>query len=144
MNPDKLFLICNNLALAGWLLMVVAPRWKWTFSIIVSGAVILLLSAVYLTLIVLYFGEGEGNFSSLDGVMKLFENREAVLAGWVHYLAFDMFVGTWIVSNSQKLGIKHWWIVPCLFFTFMLGPIGLILYFSIRAVHTKKILHENF
>lgn len=144
MNPDKLFLICNNLALAGWLLMVVAPRWKWTFSIIVSGAVILLLSAVYLTLIVLYFGEGEGNFSSLDGVMKLFENREAVLAGWVHYLAFDMFVGTWIVSNSQKLGIKHWWIVPCLFFTFMLGPIGLILYFSIRAIHTKKILHENF
>ncbi|MBL7843199.1 MAG: DUF4281 domain-containing protein [Cyclobacteriaceae bacterium] len=144
MNPDKLFLICNNLALAGWLLMVVAPRWKWTFSIIVSGAVILLLSAVYLTLIVLYFGEGEGNFSSLDGVMKLFENREAVLAGWVHYLAFDMFVGTWIVSNSQKLGIKHWWIVPCLFFTFMLGPIGLILYFSVRAVHTKKILHENF
>ncbi|MBX2955358.1 MAG: DUF4281 domain-containing protein [Cyclobacteriaceae bacterium] len=144
MNPDKLFLICNNLALAGWLLMVVAPRWKWTFSIIVSGAVILLLSAVYLTLIVLYFGEGEGNFSSLDGVMTLFENREAVLAGWVHYLAFDMFVGTWIVSNSQKLGIKHWWIVPCLFFTFMLGPIGLILYFSVRAVHTKKILHENF
>ncbi len=144
MNADQIFLICNNLALLGWLLMVVAPRWKWTFNIIVSGVVILLLSAIYLTLIILYFGEGEGNFSSLDGVMKLFENREAVLAGWVHYLAFDMFAGTWILSNSHKLGIKHWWIIPCLFFTFMFGPIGLILYFIVRSIHTKKILHENF
>lgn len=144
MNADQIFLLCNNLALAGWILMVVAPRWKWTFNIIITGGIIILLSAIYLTLIVLYFGKAGGNFSSLSGVMKLFENREAVLAGWVHYLAFDMFVGTWMLSNSQKLGIRHWWIIPCLFFTFMLGPIGLILYFVVRAIHTKKILHENF
>jgi hypothetical protein len=76
--------------------------------------------------------------------MKLFENKEAVLAGWVHYLAFDLFVGTWIVSNSQKLNIRHLYILPCLFFTFMLGPIGLLMYFIVRAALTKQWMHENF
>ncbi|MBX2963505.1 MAG: DUF4281 domain-containing protein [Cyclobacteriaceae bacterium] len=144
MTIDNLFLVCNNVALLGWLLLLFAPRWRWTSRIILSGAMALLLGAVYLTLIALYFGRAEGSFGSLNGVMKLFENKEAVMAGWVHYLAFDLFVGTWIVSNSQKLGIKHGWIIPCLFFTFMFGPIGLILYYFVRAMHTKKVLHENF
>jgi hypothetical protein len=144
MNADQLFSLCNLIALVGWLFMALAPRWAWTKKIVLSGAWIVLLAGVYLVLIVLFFGTSEGNFSSLNGVMKVFENKEAVLAGWVHYLAFDLFVGTWIVSNSQKLNIRHLYILPCLFFTFMLGPIGLLMYFIVRAALTKQWMHENF
>lgn len=144
MNPELIFSIANTAALIGWIILAVAPRWKWTKTLILSGGLILLLSAIYLTIIALTFGESEGGFDSLANVMKLFEDPNAVLAGWIHYLAFDLFVGTWIISNSQKLGIKHLYIVPCLFFTFMFGPIGLLLYFIVRAATTKKVLHENF
>lgn len=144
MTADKLFSLSNLVAMAGWLLLSVAPRWKWTQRIVLSGLIPLLLGSVYLTLIVLYFGDAEGNFGTLDGVMTLFKDPNAVLAGWIHYLAFDLFIGSWEVSNSQKHNIHHLLLLPCLFLTFMLGPVGLIAYFILRAIRTKKLVHDNF
>ena len=142
MKPETIFNICQNAAPVGWLLMTFAPRWKWTRIIVLSGLYPLLLGLVYLSLIVFFFGESEGDFGSLQGVAKLFENPYALTAGWIHYLAFDMFVGAWEVNDSQKHGISHFLVIPCLFFTLMFGPIGLILYFIIRWVKTKKLLHD--
>jgi membrane protein required for beta-lactamase induction len=67
-----------------------------------------------------------------------------LVAGWVHYLAFDLFVGNWMLINGRKHNVSHLALIPCLFFTFMLGPVGLLLYFIVRAIKTKKALHENF
>lgn len=131
MNPETLFSITNGIALIGWLLLVFAPRWKWTDKLVGSGLIPLLLATVYLILIVLFFGRAEGGFGSLAEVGKLFRNEWAVLTGWVHYLAFDLFIGNWELRDSQKLGISHLFVVPCLFFTFMLGPIGLLAYFAV-------------
>jgi len=131
MNPETLFSITNGIALIGWLLLVFAPRWKWTDKLVGSGLIPLLLATVYLILIVLFFGRAEGGFGSLAEVGKLFRNEWAVLTGWVHYLAFDLFIGNWELRDSQKLGISHLFVVPCLFFTFMLGPIGLLAYFAL-------------
>lgn len=144
MNPDKLFSIANMIALVGWFLLTLLPRWRYTQLIVVGGIIPLILSALYLTLIVLYFGEAEGSFGSLNGVMKLFENPYAVLAGWIHYLAFDLFVGSWELKDSEKHRIPLYFVIPCLFLTFMLGPVGLLIYFVIRGIKTKKLLHENF
>jgi hypothetical protein len=144
MKPDLLFKICNSIAPIGWLLMVIAPKWRFTKIIILSGILPLMLGLVYLTLIILFFGEGEGDFNSLQGVMKLFTNPWGVTAGWIHYLAFDLFIGTWELSNGQKNGIPHYLIIPCLILTLFFGPIGLILFFFIRATKTKKFIHENF
>ncbi len=144
MSTDLLFSICNVAAMVGWLMMIFSPRWESTRFVVLSGLLMLALAAIYVTIIVLYFGNAEGNFSSLEGVMKMFQNPEAVLAGWIHYLAFDLFVGSWILSNSRKLGIRHIYIIPCLFFTFMFGPAGLLLYYLVRTYHTKKFLQENF
>ena len=143
MKAETLFLICNSIAPVGWLLMIIAPRWIWTRKIVLSGVLPLLLGLVYFTLIVAFFGKSEGNFSSLSGVARLFENPYALTAGWIHYLAFDMFIGAWELADSQKHGISHLLLIPCLFFTFMFGPIGLILYFSIRWVKTHKLLHDG-
>ena len=142
MKADLIFKICNTVAPIGWLLMAIAPRWKWTKKIVLSGLFPLVLGLVYLTLIAVFFGKSEGDFSSLQGVSKLFENPFALTAGWIHYLAFDMFIGAWEVTDSQKHGISHFLVVPCLFLTLMFGPIGLILYFVIRLIKTKKLLHD--
>jgi len=138
MNAETIFSIANLVALVGWLLLIFAPRWKWTQKIVASGAVSLLLSVAYLVLIVLFFGKAEGGFGSLADVMKLFSNPYAALAGWIHYLAFDLFVGSWEVKDAGKRGISHWFVLPCLVLTFLLGPIGFLLYGILRLVVPNK------
>ena len=132
MAADQLFSICNFIVLPGWLLLVVAPRWRWTGRI-AAIALPLLLAAVYLTLIVTHFGKSGGGFGSLTLVAKLFENPYLLLAGWIHYLAFDLFTGSWLVRDAQRLRIAHAYVVPCLLLTFLFGPVGLLTWFLIRT-----------
>ena len=138
MTAEQIFSIANTVAIIGWILLAVAPRWKFTDKIVLSGALPILLSIAYLVLIVIFFGQGEGDFGTLSGVMKLFTNEWTVVAAWIHYLAFDLFVGIWEVKDSQKRGISHWFVVPCLFFTLMLGPIGFLLYSILRFFYAGK------
>lgn len=139
MKAEQIFSVANLITMISWIVLAIAPRWKWTSKIILSGAIPLLLSAAYLVLIVLFFGSAEGSFGSLAGVMKLFTNEWATLAGWIHYLAFDLFVGSWEVKDSQSRGISHWLVIPCLFLTFMLGPIGFLLYSILRFFLGKEV-----
>jgi ABA DEFICIENT 4-like len=139
MKPETIFSIANFIALAGWILLVFAPRWSWTRKIVFSGAIPLLLAFTYLILVILFFGRSEGGFGSLPDVMKLFTNEWNVLAGWIHYLAFDLFVGAWEVKDAQARGISHWFVIPCLFLTFLLGPIGFLLYHILRLIVSNKI-----
>lgn len=142
MTADKIFSIANSVALLSWLILLVAPRWTVTRKVILSGAVPLLLSAAYLILIVLFFGRAEGGFGSLAEVMKLFTNEWAALAGWIHYLAFDLLVGIWEVKDAGKRGISHWFVIPCLILTFMLGPIGFLLYCVLRFFLSKEVKND--
>lgn len=144
MNPEKVFSFCNLAAMSGWVLLIIAPRWKYTRHIVLSGLLPLILATLYLTLVVVYFNNTEGGFGSLPEVMTLFDNPFAVLTGWVHYLAFDLFVGAWEVEDSRKHGVSHWLVIPCLLLTFMLGPVGMLAYFVIRAIKTKRFVHDNF
>jgi Domain of unknown function (DUF4281) len=131
MAAEQLFAMCNFIVLPGWLLLVVAPRWRWTQRI-AAVALPLALAAVYLTLLILHFHKGEGGFGSLAEVSKLFENPHLLLAGWIHYLAFDLFTGAWQVRDSERLRIAHAYVVPCLLLTFLFGPAGLLTWFLIR------------
>ncbi len=118
--------------LPGWLLLVAAPRWRWTQRV---AALILplALAAVYLTLLIIHFHKDAGGFGSLAEVTKLFANPYLLLAGWIHYLAFDLFTGSWLVRDSERLRIAHAYVVPCLLLTFLFGPVGLLTWFLIRA-----------
>jgi len=138
MNAETIFSIANFTALAGWLLLVFAPRWTWTRKIVLSGAIPLLLAVAYLILVILFLGRSEGGFGSLADVMKLFSNQWNLLAGWLHFLAFDLFVGSWEVKDAQARGISHWFVIPCLFLTFLLGPIGFLLYHILRLIVPSK------
>lgn len=140
MSPETLFSICGWLAVAGWLLLVFAPRWKWSARIIAALIIPLLLGLVYLYLIATHFGESGGGFGSLAQVSKLFQNPYNLLAGWVHYLAFDLFIGSWEVRDAERLKINHLLVIPCLILTFLLGPVGLLLYFILRWTLKRRFI----
>ena len=91
------------------------------------------LGLLYGGLIATNFFGANGGFGSLADVDRLFENSYLLLSGWVHYLAFDLFIVAWEVRDARRLGINHLLVVPCFLLTFMLGPIGLSLYLGIRA-----------
>jgi Domain of unknown function (DUF4281) len=145
MAPDSIFQICSTIAVIGWLLLMIAAPFVRAIDKLLIGVAITMLCIVYAWLIAQSFDpSGIKNFGSLDGVMVLFQNKTLVTAGWVHYLAFDLMTGIWIKKNSEKFGINHWIIVPCLLFTFMLGPVGLLLYMLLRAIKAKQYFAENF
>jgi hypothetical protein len=79
----------------------------------------------------------------LADVRALFSNDFLLLAGWIHYLAFDLFIGSWEVRDARRLGIHHLTVVPCLVLTFMLGPVGLLLYLALRAGWKQQWLLDN-
>lgn len=144
MTPDSVFSICSSIAMIGWLILIIASPFWFDSDKILIGIIITLLAVVYAWLIALSFHPGDvEKFGTLNGVMELFTNRTAVTAGWVHYLAFDLLTGIWIKKNSEKYGISHLLIIPCLLFTFMLGPVGLLLYLILRMVKAKQYFAEN-
>jgi heme A synthase len=145
MSPDSIFQICNSIAMIGWLILIlVSPFWIQADKFVI-GIIVTLFAIVYVWLIVQNFNPGDfQKFGSLNGVMELFTNRAVVTGGWIHYLAFDLMAGIWIKRNSIKYNISHWLIIPCLLFTFMLGPAGLLLYLIIRLIATKQYFAENY
>jgi len=135
LTPDTLFQYANQAALLGWILLIVAPRWRVTQRLIVSGAWPLGLAVVYAVLILSHYlggHAGEGGFSSLTAVAALFRDPWALLAGWVHYLCFDLAVGAWASRDAQQRGVPHLLLVPALLLTFLFGPVGFLLYHVVR------------
>lgn len=133
MDPARLFEVVGWIALPGWLLLVFVPRWRWT-PLLTACLLPSVLAVIYLVLIASNLGSSEGGFGSLAGVKALFTVDAVLLAGWIHYLAFDLFVGSWEVRDAQRQGIRHWWVLPCLVLTFMLGPVGMLTYWVLRGV----------
>lgn len=139
MTPDQLFQIANPLALIGWIALAASPlmpRLEQAAAI----AVPLLLSILYSGLILANWAGAEGGFSSLPDVQLLFASAPVALAGWVHYLAFDLFVGAWAVRTARAEGIAHWKVLPCLALTFLFGPAGLLAFAILRFTLTRKVL----
>lgn len=137
MTPETIFEITNPLALVGWILLLFAPLMpKWSDRI-AGYAIPAVLAAIYAVMLVSHAGEGEGGFGSLAEVMSLFTVPGLVMAGWLHYLAFDLFIGAWEVRTARREGIAHWMVIPCLALTLFAGPIGLLLFLAIRAVRNR-------
>ena len=138
MELETLFSVAGSIATVGWLMLAILPR--QSFAQIISSVIApLLLAVVYLYLIAMNLSGAEGGFGSLADVATLFQKRELLLAGWIHYLCFDLFIGSWEVRDSQKHGIPHFVMIPCLLMTFMLGPIGLLFYFAIRTAKLRSL-----
>ena len=143
MNWDMIFGFANAWALLGWVILALAPKREIVVPIVFfAGSV--LLACLYAGLIIPLMaglisdggptGRPAADFTSLAGVMALFDSPGGATIGWIHYLAFDLFVGTWISRNADAHKISRWLQLPILFFTFMAGPIGLLLYLLLRQL----------
>lgn len=139
MSPDDIFRICNMTALAGWLVLLASP-FAPKLADRVSGILIpLLLAVAYAGLILAFWSEAAGGFDSLPNVMLLFTQPEITLAGWIHYLAFDLFVGGWEVRTARAERIPFIAVIPCLALTFLFGPAGYLAFSALRAARAATL-----
>lgn len=141
MTPSEVFSYAGMITMPMWILMIFLPKWKVTQFLMNYKVVPLVLSLVYATYIIkgiLILG-GMMDFGSLRSVMQLFTEENAVLAGWVHYLAFDLLIGMWIIKQNKEVGIHQVLIAPCLLGTFMFGPIGFLLFMIMKSIKQQKL-----
>ncbi len=138
-NPatlESIFSICGALAMAGWLGLILLPRYPLVVNVLARLVIPGLIGLVYITLMLgnMSLTPADGGFGSLAQVKQLFTVDALLLGGWVHYLAFDLFVGSWEVSDARKRGVNHLLVIPCLIATFLAGPAGLVLYLLVRTI----------
>ena len=144
MTLETLFSICNFGVLPAWLLLAVAPGWAWTQRLVHAAWIPFLLGAVYVYAFLTSPGAPDGaSFFTLPGVMALFTVPQIALAGWVHYLVFDLFVGAWEVRDARARGVPSMAVRPCLLFTLLFGPIGLALYLAVRLGWARTFALEE-
>lgn len=127
MTPEEVFSLAGTAAMAGWVVLILGPRrFAWLNAIplwiIPAG-----LSAVYAALIFSRFSGMGGGFDSLASVATLFQDDWALLAGWVHFLAFDLFVGAVMAARMDRAAVGRLVQAPILGATFMLGPLGFLI-----------------
>ncbi len=139
MTAETLFSLASAAVLPGWALLVLVPRWKWTARLVGPVLIPALLSLLYLYLLATHWVSAQGAFGSLASVRRLFDDPAVLLAGWVHYLVFDLFVGSWEVRDAQRLALPHLLVVPCLLLTLLFGPVGLLSYFAVRGSLRRRL-----
>lgn len=132
MNYDQLFSLGSMLVLPFWLLMIVLPTWRWTQRIISSPLIVLGPALIYALLVLPQATSIVDDFSGLEGVAGLLGSPFGATAGWMHFLAFDLFVGRWCYLDSRERGIHPLLMALVLFLVFMFGPIGFLLYLAVR------------
>ncbi len=138
MTLEKLFSLAGDLVLPVWLLLLFAPRWRWTQRL-ATFVIPLLIAPLYLWLLLHAHAPQGAGFGSLHAVTLLFSAPEALLAGWIHYLAFDLFTGAWEARDAASLGISRFLVAPCLVLTFLFGPVGLACYLLLRLALRKEV-----
>jgi len=144
MSQETVFSIANMLALLSWIYLMIAPYKPLTLKVLI-GVPVTLLCIAYAVLVFQTLQPTDfEQFSTLEGITGLMSLPGAALVGWLHYLAFDLMTGIFIAQNAAKHGIKHLVVIPCLIFTFMLGPVGLLLYLMIRWATTNHWWADNF
>lgn len=137
MSADLIFQYATMIAVAGWATLIFSPLIPKISDLAAAYAIPALISVAYAGLILAFWTSAEGGFGSLDEVSQLFQTREILLAGWLHYLAFDLFVGAWIVRRGRLDGVPFWLVLPCLPLTFLFGPAGYLAFVAIRAVRLQ-------
>lgn len=139
MTASGLFSAFNMLAMAGWIILAVgvALKHNWLRDAVAGTYIPIAISAAYLILIVFFFAGADGGFDTLENVQKLFTSPWAALAGWIHYLAFDLFMGARIARGLAEQGLPRWPLILLLPLTFLFGPIGYLAFEIIKAVSLR-------
>jgi len=137
-EPARLFALANSVALAGWLILIFLPRRFDIVFFVPQYLIPFALGLLYAGLIFANVYTVDGGFGSLADVRTLFSKDELLLAGWLHYLAFDLFIGAWIARQADAIGLPRLLQGLILAATFMFGPVGLLLFLTMRSFYRRR------
>ena len=145
-DPQIAYSLAGKLVLLGWaglllslFVAAIRPVVRAATQFIIPS----LLAVAYGLLIWRGFAEAPaGGFGSIAEIRALFQSDSALVAGWLHYLAFDLFIGSWIVAEGLKRRIPALLVLPCLPLTFLFGPTGLLLFILIRLAFRRRQSEE--
>jgi hypothetical protein len=137
---ETAFLLSNLVIMPFWLLMIVLPRWRWTQRIIQSPLIVLPPAILYVVLVLPRLSELLPQLASpaLNSIAALLGTPTGATIGWIHFLAFDLFVGRWAYLASRESGISAWLMAPVLFLILMFGPLGFVVYLAIQMLHARQ------
>lgn len=142
MSQQQVFDLLNGAPLIGWLALVLAPA-RRPLLIAVARVVATALCVAYALMLgaaLLHPTSGaKVDFTHLAALARAFSNPGVMLVGWTHYLAFDLWVGSWEAEEAHRRGVPHWALIPCLVLTFLAGPAGLLLFLFARGVFRKRV-----
>jgi hypothetical protein len=137
MTAEQIFSLGNGLSVVCWVLLAVLPNRRWVTEVVAGRVAPALFAVAYVAIVLTIFPRAQGSFSTLAGVSALFGNPWLLLAGWLHYLAFDLLIGAWEARDSIERDVPRWLLVPCLFLTLMFGPLGWLAYVIVSAKRTS-------
>lgn len=136
-TPETIFALGNAAALVGWIILIFLPR-RFALVFAVPQYIIPFgLGLLYAGLIFTNMFRGEGGFGSIEAVRTLFARDAVLTAGWLHYLAFDLFIGAWIAARADRIGLPRIIQALILSATFMFGPVGLVMFLTIRGLYHR-------
>jgi hypothetical protein len=136
MTPESIFTAANFTAMAGWVVLAAGVIFNNALlrDLIAGRVVPALLAVAYTALILLHWAGSQGGFGSLADVASLFANPWLLLAGWVHYLAFDLAIGSAMARKVFDENLPRLVLVPILPLTFLFGPIGWLGFEAVRLI----------
>ena len=138
MNHELIFSFAGLMAMAGWAALLLSPLIPVWSDRIAGFAAPGILSAGYVV-ILFAFPAPSGGFGSFADVRELFSHAYPLMAGWIHFLAFDLLIGAWICRQGRRDRLPFWSVAPCLPVTFLFGPAGFLLFQLIRAGHGMAV-----
>ena len=140
MNMETIFQLSNLLVMPFWFLMILLPHWQWTKRIMGSLWTVVPAALLYAVFVIPNMVGLLGDLANptLGGISALLGTPQGATIGWVHFLAFDLFVGRWAYLDSRNHNFTAWLVSPILFFVLMFGPLGLLLYLAVRALLLRR------
>jgi len=142
---ETLYMWVNLGVLPFWFILIVFPQSHLSRIFVTSIFPFFILSGVYIFILYKSYLIGydfDGNFSlylGLSELSRLFEDHLYIMVFWTHFIAINLFIGGWIVKDSQKFSINKVLMAVPLIVTYLIGPIGLFLYWIIRIFYAKRI-----
>ena len=142
---ETLYMWINLGVLPFWFILITFPQSHLSRIFVTSIFPFFILSGVYIFILYKSYLIGydfDGNFTlylGLSELSRLFEDHLYIMIFWTHFVAINLFIGGWIVKDSQKFSINKVLMSVPLIVTYLIGPIGLFLYWIIRIFYAKKI-----
>ena len=142
---ETIYLWLNIGVLPFWFLLIFLPNTKFCKIFVTSIFPLLILSIIDLYLIFEIYKSGFNLFDGfnlylgLDELSNIFSDKNYIILFWIHFLAINLFCGSWIVSDSQKFNIPKFLTFIPLVLTYFIGPLGIFIYWLIRIFFSKKI-----